>query len=627
MREQGVRLTAAAGPRLGWRRPRPSCSYARLTIPAAPPRPALLPTYRHTAQVVGVVIPDDSGVVNTYGRILGGVRVSQTRSAAINCSRFGDVITSVVGPFTHCYPDSTASSSPYGDPALFTSDVTAEGLFATCHVTTDAGGSTPEDVVIGPLPDGTVVDGSVDSETLCWDNVPNVTGVLAPPVNFTQTYVVATINVTAAFTPSSPSALLQPYPYLMSSVLGSTVPADQQLPQVNDPFAWTFDYYSAVNLETVGVLQGAGWVDIATKTVHTTFGILNPDIGYWGRALVTTTFTRGGRVLNEATVRSLPVEPYTINPALAGLDFVLAVYVAIYCVEALRHTARRCRRARKKLAEGDGYASAAGALLDPWYLLDVGTGVLLLATIGEWIRATATLAALRAAIAGLHWTPATVANDTFIALAWIEAGVRDFTSFKVVGVLSLAAFMMRLFWQFSLQPKLSVMTETLSRACSDVWHFSILFAVILIFYGVWGQIFFGPQLDRWRSNWQATWAIVSFTAYDYDLQVRPAARWRCGAVAGKQAGAGSFAARTHALTRLVSPDACPPVVRRAAHAIRGQRGGQGVLWYLHVPGDQPAAVDVPGDPVRVLQVRVGRGRHDCGTQGREWALDREPPFI
>ena len=302
--------------------------------------------------------------------------------------------------------------------------------------------------------------------------------------------------------------------------MGSGVPKEQQLPNINDPFAYTFDYYSGAAPYTVKVLEGAGWVDDATKAVHLLFAVINPDLGYWGRVLITSTFTRGGAVTNVATVRSLPVDPYKTHPSIVVLDLVLAVYVAVYWVEALRHAIRKVRRARKTFALGHTLGESAVVLLEPWFLLDLFTGCLLVSTFAIWLRAISTLQLLRSAVTGLQWGPETVADDTFIAHAWIEAAVRDFYLFKVVGVAALAAFMLRLFWQFSLQPKLAVMTETLSRSCSDVTHFAILFGVIIVFYGVYGHVFFGGQLDRWRSSWQATWAIISFTAYDYDLQVR-----------------------------------------------------------------------------------------------------------
>lgn len=78
---------------------------------------------------------------------------------------------------------------------------------------------------------------------------------------------------------------------------------------------------------------------------------------------------------------------------------------------------------------------------------------------------------------------------------------------------------MRLFWQFSLQPRLAVMTECLSRASSDLAHFGFLFGVIMVSYCVWGHVIYGRQLDDWRSLAASSFAVVRFTMYDYDLAV------------------------------------------------------------------------------------------------------------
>lgn len=51
--------------------------------------------------------------------------------------------------------------------------------------------------------------------------------------------------------------------------------------------------------------------------------------------------------------------------------------------------------------------------------------------------------------------------------------------FKVAATLALICLSLRLFKYFKFQPRLAVMTDSLSMACSDGVHFAFLFAVML----------------------------------------------------------------------------------------------------------------------------------------------------
>ena len=62
-------------------------------------------------------------------------------------------------------------------------------------------------------------------------------------------------------------------------------------------------------------------------------------------------------------------------------------------------------------------------------------------------------------------------------------------------MVTLGLLMLRLFWQFSLQPKLAILSESFARSWSDMAHFAFVFSIILTFYSVWGYTFFGGQVS------------------------------------------------------------------------------------------------------------------------------------
>lgn len=450
--------------------------------------------------------------MNRYGRLLGGVRVSQRRGAVVaDCTNtpYGDIVTAVVGGpgSISCYPVGSDSRAPYGLGANTSVIVTRDAVQLMCSVeyTPEGGGPTSTETRVARELDPTEDVGALDADAECgparWADVVRVVSMTSEAGTVSRN-----VTVASAFTPGA-ALISNPPPQLAS------------LADVTDPFAVTLDYYGGGEEAAIKVslLEGAGWVDDATSVVHVLFAVVNVDIGYWARALFTVTFTRGGRVLNTAEVRSLPVDPYAGRPALVLLDVVILLYIAFFLSQTLGSSARKCRRAWKAHRRGDGAWAASSPLRQSWYLLDVATAVGFVATASAWVAATATLAQLRLAVTGHAWSPDTVADDTLLAQAWVEAAVRDLGTYKALAIASLALFMMRLFWQFSLQPRLAVMSETLSRSCSDIAHFAVLFTVILVFFGVWATVYFGGQVDRWSTPWSSMWGIASYLSYEYDL--------------------------------------------------------------------------------------------------------------
>merc|ERR1719440_825138 len=55
--------------------------------------------------------------------------------------------------------------------------------------------------------------------------------------------------------------------------------------------------------------------------------------------------------------------------------------------------------------------------------------------------------------------------------------------------------MLRLFKSFNAQPRLGIVTRTLSRSANDMAHFLIVFMSIFISFAVSGTVLFGQDLD------------------------------------------------------------------------------------------------------------------------------------
>lgn len=376
------------------------------------------------------------GRVNTYGVILGGVRLAQERSRTTTCA-FGVAFPKLAAARS-CFPDDTTSTDDFGvDPAAAEAANVSSAFTRTTLV----------------IPDATKAD------------------------------------------------TLDPFELLL--------PAD--LPPET----------AAARL---GALRAGDWIDASTKHVHVEAGVLNLDIMAWGRLLVTLTFTRGGRIETRVTVRSIPIDPYLTMPWLWLFDCLNLAYLVVTLVLLAANIARVGKRVCAMRADGHrGVSEALWAVLDAWLLIDVGAAVCYLATAIAWADVVVALHKLQEVAAGRPWDGseglATLAGDTTRVHGYLGDAINSYWEAKTAACATLFFLTLRLFWQFSLQPKLAVMTECLSRGMSDMLHFGVLFGVIMASYTVWGHVAFGSQAGDWASLSDAAFAVIRFAMYDYDLVV------------------------------------------------------------------------------------------------------------
>ena len=299
--------------------------------------------YAFLLQLGTSAMPDTTGVVNRYDSLIGGIRISQSRSVTRpNCSgsQFVDIMSAVSGP-SSCYPSAELSFDPYWNA------------------------SAVDGVVVAA--DGAIVDVGAAFAQLSYG--PAVVTVPSQKLSsFAETAIAA-----AGMSPST-------------------------------PFHYVFDYNTGAITDAVGVLSAAGWVDEATVTAVVSIAVVNYDSGFWARALFTITFTRGGSVLNTAQLRSLPIDPYEQwKEGLQFLDALLLVYGGVYVLQLARTAVKTCARARK-LVSYRGWGAALAHAFNVWFLVDITAGAAIVATFALWAVSLSSITDLRVAVVGADWT-------------------------------------------------------------------------------------------------------------------------------------------------------------------------------------------------------------------------------
>jgi len=271
-----------------------------------------------------------------------------------------------------------------------------------------------------------------------------------------------------------------------------------------------------------GLVAGA-WTDAGTRVLSVQLALLNaqPGVDRWGVVSFDASFEPGGLVRATTTVRSFPDAPYPASApgSAAGAGFVLFID-ALLVVYALYVLAGTLRRVATRVARARGCGGkAAAALLDAWLVIDYFTTYFLWALIANWADFARQLAAVRAGIDGDGAaSPATYASGDRkgFLVALLNAGA-TFAYARIMAAWALIFLAIRQFKYLQYQSRLAVMTQSIAMSVSDSAAFSLLLAIVLSMYGVWGVAMFGSQAADWQDSHVAVTSIFRYMMYDYDL--------------------------------------------------------------------------------------------------------------
>jgi hypothetical protein len=315
-------------------------------------------------------------------------------------------------------------------------------------------------------------------------------------------------------TPCYPSTQLSSAPF-GAPLLGANVSAAfapgpgrgaEGLARIPYAFELILDAQNTSLAKGVGIieeLRAGGWLDAATRSVVATAVLYNGQIATWATVRCTMDVQRGGRLSYSSKVDVFPADPYSTPPdTLAeasdgsggsdGTDVpgellvFLDLVVLLYFLYLSRGTAHRVWIVFTEKGRRAPHTCAARlpAACGYWLVLDYASLCTLFAMGVTWALFVARAGALRGEFAGV----AAPSPTTFSSAAFAGAATRAmecqeaWDNFKVAATLALICLSLRLFKYFKFQPRLAVMTDSLSMACTDGAHFAFLFAVML---GAW----------------------------------------------------------------------------------------------------------------------------------------------
>jgi Polycystin cation channel len=360
--------------------------------------------------------------------------------------------------------------------------------------------------VCGLFPDLSIVQsGGINASTLTCDPFG---------VEFVSPFNVADPS-SPLYDPTSPV-----YSAFIPNNLSSTTPT-------NTPYSIVFPYTNdlLMNQNLVQLLEQGNWFSSTTELVTITFGTVSLNGNTWAVSAQTLKFTRGGKVDWSCSVKSSPIDSYYQDEGLVALDIALLVYLSFVLMDLFfhlyKHISKTYYLAKKHHFQFHHFASSHFYQGILWLMLDLATGISLIIAVNRWLLFLAQAKFLRTYIStSLDWRNAigtSLAGTTTVsALNAVSRTLAYFYSFKVVGIVSTILLTLRLFYTFSLQPKLSVILEAISRSMSDMIHFLVPWTIIAVGFGVWGHVIFGTQMQTYSTNDDSSFTQIKYLMYDYD---------------------------------------------------------------------------------------------------------------
>merc|ERR1712232_620926 len=104
------------------------------------------------------------------------------------------------------------------------------------------------------------------------------------------------------------------------------------------------------------------------------------------------------------------------------------------------------------------------------------------------------------------------------AIELAEETIAEFFTFRTVLAFYPFVIMTRLFKAFSAQPRLSIVTLTLSKAFTDVSHFGLVFVVIFMAFCISGMMLFGCEIEGFAEIGRAMTSTFMALLGDADVE-------------------------------------------------------------------------------------------------------------
>jgi len=257
-----------------------------------------------------------------------------------------------------------------------------------------------------------------------------------------------------------------------------------------------FEYEGiAKTIAKVNELEAEGWIDFNTAWVGVQILVLNPDLAIFVHVTMSVYMTPSGAMLPKVDAQSFQPEPYQFMTVLVfDILYMLCVLWLTFGVmtEVWRHSKEE---------------KCSSYLKNPWNVLDVLSVIASYFVILLWVILYEKMEVIKSAAMNTRAAeplPGQTSETYPQAVADLHEELRNANEFLVYWRIVLCWYSiliaLKFLESFANQPRLAVVTKTITRAGSDLFHFGIVMGTVFMSYVVAGMFLFGRRMHDFSSE-------------------------------------------------------------------------------------------------------------------------------
>eukprot|EP00931_Biecheleriopsis_adriatica_P048449 TRINITY_DN27989_c1_g1_i1.p1 TRINITY_DN27989_c1_g1~~TRINITY_DN27989_c1_g1_i1.p1 ORF type:complete len:830 (-),score=164.19 TRINITY_DN27989_c1_g1_i1:144-2633(-) len=268
-------------------------------------------------------------------------------------------------------------------------------------------------------------------------------------------------------------------------------------------------------------LESSGWLDPNTFHVKVSFLTYNANFDLLALTSIHFTFHRTGHIYKNIVHETAMLKPYEAwyLPVIQGLFWAQIVFLLFQENMEIYQTLTR------ELQHGHHFWEWLKSYATVWNFVDWISILLAFAILGLWINQTIWQSHIQTKLLSYEalrcWDEADDTCDAAFAdlMNQVDALALQMRRAGIVMGFYPICIMLRLFKAFSHQPRLAVVTRTMSSAAGDLFHFGLVFMSIYVTYGYMAQAFFGRECEDFATV--GTSLIMLFRLLQGDFDTEP----------------------------------------------------------------------------------------------------------
>jgi len=260
------------------------------------------------------------------------------------------------------------------------------------------------------------------------------------------------------------------------------------------------------------------WVTTETTRVELAFLVYNAPKDVLALTNINFMFARSGHIWKQITHRTIAMTPY--------LPMSTVIFDLMFYSQIIMLTVLELKEVLSEMRQPGGMMNGLRNYIQFWNIVDWLSIILAYTLLLMWIiyctmqgsvsEELKTVEAEYEACVSAARSGCDASLESFYEKV---QDVGDFSrSYRLMGGCYPILIMLRLFKAFAAQPRLAVVSNTLSSSFPDVFHFGVVFLSLFITYSVMGTVLFGREVRSFVTVFRAAFTCFRALMGDFDVE-------------------------------------------------------------------------------------------------------------